>query len=59
PLTIHGKVLSCGSLNPSAGEASGQRAFAIEVQFSDLSHTEMARLKAWALQAMPSAPDRS
>ncbi len=58
-LTIHGKVLSCGSFTASAADAPGQRAFAIEVQFADLSHTDMARLKAWALQAMPSMPDQA
>ena len=58
PLTIHGRVLSCGAHSTTA-HASDQRAFAIEVQFADLSHTDMARLKAWALQAMPSTSDHS
>jgi CBS domain-containing protein len=56
PLTIHGKVLSSGSLPATAG-APGQRAFAVEVQFADLSRTDLTRLKAWALQTIPSAPD--
>jgi hypothetical protein len=59
PLTIHGKVLSCGPLTANAAEASRQRAFTIEVQFADLSHADMARLRAWALQAMPSEPEHS
>jgi len=59
PLTIHGKVLSCGSFTAGAADAPGQGAFAIEVQFADPSHTDMARLKAWALQAMPSTPDQA
>ena len=56
PLTIHGKVLSCHAVTASA---SGQETFAIEVQFADLSHTDIARLKAWALQAIPSAPHQA
>jgi signal-transduction protein with cAMP-binding, CBS, and nucleotidyltransferase domain len=56
PLTIHGKVLSCSAVMATA---SGQDAFAIEVQFADLSHTDIARLKGWALQAIPSAPDQA
>ena len=59
PLTIHGKVLSCGPLTANAAEDSRQRTLTIEVQFADLSHADMARLKAWALQAMPSEPDHS
>ena len=59
PLTIHGKVLSSGSLTPTSGGAHGQRAFAVEVQFADLSHTDLTRLKAWALQAIPASPDQA
>jgi len=56
PLTIHGKVLASGAL-PSAGAGqTGERIFDLEVQFADLSHTDVARLKAWALQAIPPAP---
>ena len=58
PLTIHGKVLSSGSLTPIGG-AHGQGAFAVEVQFADLSHTDLARLKAWTLQAIPASPDQA
>ena len=56
PLTIHGKVLSCDSI-PTVAAGSSERAFAIEVQFADLSHTDLARLKAWTLQAIPPASD--
>ncbi|HEY7129311.1 MAG TPA: CBS domain-containing protein [Nitrospira sp.] len=59
PLTVQGKVLSCGSLTETAADTTGQRAFAIEVQFADLSHTDMARLKAWALQAIPPLPHQA
>jgi hypothetical protein len=53
PLTIHGKVLSSDAL-PAAG-SPGQGAFAVEVQFADVSHADLARLKAWTLQAIPPA----
>jgi CBS domain protein len=53
PLTIHGKVLSSDEL-PAAG-SPGQRAFAVEVQFADVSQADLARLKAWTLQAIPPA----
>ena len=55
PLTIQGKVLSSSSLPPTAVGSSGQRAFGVEIQFADLSRTDLARLKAWALQAIPPA----
>jgi hypothetical protein len=57
PLTIHGKVLSSDSMSTVAA-GSSERAFAIEVQFADLSHIDLARLKAWTLQAIPPAADR-
>jgi CBS domain-containing protein len=56
PLTIHGKVLSSDSI-PTVAAGSSERAFAIEVQFADLSHTDLARLKAWTLQAIPPPSD--
>ncbi len=59
PLTIQGKVLSSGSVPPTTAGAPGQRAFAVEVQFADLSPTDLARLKAWALQAIPSPPNQA
>src|SRR4029078_8187379 len=54
PLTIHGKVLSSSPLS-----ASAQRTSAVEVQFEDLSNINLARLKAWALQAIPPASDQT
>jgi hypothetical protein len=56
PLTLQGKVLSCESILPGAA-ASPERAFAVEVQFADLSHTDLARLKAWTLQSIPPTAD--
>jgi CBS domain-containing protein len=59
PLTIQGKVLSSDTSAFIETDAAGRRTFAIEVQFADLAHADLARLKAWALQAIPPAPDRS
>ena len=56
PLTIHGKVLS---LSPATTGSSGERVVGVEIQFADLSPTDLARLKAWTLQAIPPAPDQA
>lgn len=56
PLTIHGKVLS---LSPAATGSSGEHVVGVEIQFADLSPTDLARLKAWTLQAIPPAPDQA
>lgn len=55
PLTIHGKVLSSESAPLTADNSRGPSLFAVEVQFADLPPTDLARLKAWALQAIPPA----
>jgi signal-transduction protein with cAMP-binding, CBS, and nucleotidyltransferase domain len=56
PLAIHGRVLT-NELRPAeALEPSGTQAARMEVQFTDLPGTDTARLKAWALQAMPLPP---
>ena len=57
PLAIHGKVLSSASLSQAASGDRNDRAFAVEIQFADLSNTDQARLKAWTLQAIPSPTD--
>ena len=56
PLSIHGKVLSDSS-SPAADDPAVQRTFAVEVQFAELSPADAARLKAWALQAIPPSVD--
>jgi hypothetical protein len=58
PVTIQGRVLSSDTSSPTDADIAGRRTFAVEVQFADLSHADLARLKAWALQAIPPAPDR-
>ena len=59
PLTIHGKVMTSDS--PSSGKPPqhGQKKVAIEIQFADLTNADLARLKAWALQAIPPSSDRT
>ena len=59
PVTIHGRVLSIHDLSQSSVTASEQRTSAVEVQFADLSSIDLARLKAWALQAIPPASDQA
>jgi predicted transcriptional regulator len=59
PLTIQGRVLSSETSAPTDPDAAGHRTFPVEVQFADLSHADLARLKAWALQAIPPAPEHS
>ena len=56
PLTIQGKVLSSESLSAGNSDAARQ-VHALDIQFSDLSTADRARLKAWALQAIPPSSD--
>jgi hypothetical protein len=58
PLTIHGKVMTLESPLSGTPRQSGQKMVAIEVQFADLTNADLARLKAWALQALPPSSDR-
>jgi hypothetical protein len=59
PVTIHGRVLSIHDLSQCSVTASEQRTSAVEVQFADLSSIDLARLKAWALQAIPPASNQA
>ena len=59
PLTIHGKVMTCEVPSSNALTQSRKGTVVIEVQFANLSNADLARLKAWALQAIPSSPDRT
>lgn len=58
PLTVHGRVMECA---PTLAESTSLRPhpFTVEIQFADLSNTDRARLKAWALQTMPSSSTHS
>jgi signal-transduction protein with cAMP-binding, CBS, and nucleotidyltransferase domain len=59
PLTIHGKVMTCDFLSSAPPNQSGETATAIEIQFTDLSNTDLSRLKAWALQTIPPSRKRA
>jgi CBS domain-containing protein len=59
PLTIHGKVMTCEARSADAFTRSRKDMVAVEVQFADLSNADLARLKAWTLQAIPSSSDRT
>ena len=58
PLTIHGKVMTCEAPLSDDLAQSQQGTVVIEVQFANLSNADLARLKAWALQAIPSSSNR-
>jgi CBS domain-containing protein len=59
PLTVHGKVMTSESPTSDALTQPGKITAAIEIQFTDLSNADLARLKAWALQAIPPSSDRA
>jgi hypothetical protein len=60
PLTVHGTVLTSGVPGAKSGEpSSGSRTWHVDIQFTDLSSTDLTRIKTWALQTMPSSPKRS
>ena len=60
PLTIRGTVLTSGVSGAERGEpSSGIRTNHVDIQFTDLSSTDLARIRAWALQTMPASPNRS
>jgi hypothetical protein len=60
PLTIRGAVLTSGVLGTAPGEpTSGIPTWHVDIQFTDLSSTDLARIRAWALQTMPPSPNRS
>jgi CBS domain-containing protein len=60
PLTIHGTVLTSGDSGAESGEPSSVvRTWHVDIQFTDLSPTDLTRIRAWALQTMPPSPNRS
>jgi hypothetical protein len=60
PLTIHGTVLTSGIPKAVPGEpSSGNRIWHADIQFTDLSSTDLARIRAWALQTMPPSSNLS
>jgi len=60
PLTIHGTVLTSGAPEGEPYEPPGAtRTWHVDIQFTDLSSTDLARIKTWALQTMPPSPNRA
>ena len=60
PLTIRGRVLACDSSETKATEPPRRAcAWSIDIQFTDLSSSDLARLRAWALQTMPPLPNHA
>ena len=60
PLTIRGTVLTSGVPGAEPGDpSSGTRTWHVDIQFTDLSSTDLARIRAWALQTMPPSTNRS
>jgi hypothetical protein len=59
PLTIRGTVLTVGARDTEPAESSsGPSTWHVDIQFTDLSSTDLARIRAWALQTMPPSPHR-
>ena len=60
PLTIRGTVLTSGVTGTEPNDpSSGSLIWHVDIQFTDLSSTDLARIRAWALQTMPPSPNRS
>ena len=60
PLTIRGRVLASEISEAECdGPPSGTHTWHVDIQFTDLSSADLARIRAWALQTMPPLPNRS
>jgi CBS domain-containing protein len=60
PLTIRGKVLACETPGAEPDEiSSGSGVWHVEIQFTDLSSSDLTHIRAWALQTMPPSPNRT
>ena len=60
PLTIRGKVLASEISEAAAHESSsGSNTWRVDIQFTDLSSADLARIRAWALQTMPTSFNQS
>jgi CBS domain-containing protein len=59
PLTIPGTVLNSLVAGEKSGEPSSRgRTWHADIQFTGLSSPDLARIRAWALQTMPSSSNR-
>jgi CBS domain-containing protein len=60
PLTIRGRVLAVEPPEAEADEPSSEgRTWQADIQFTDLSSSDLARIRAWVLQTMPPLPNRA
>jgi signal-transduction protein with cAMP-binding, CBS, and nucleotidyltransferase domain len=60
PLTIRGTALTDGALGTESDTpSSGDSIWHVDIQFTDLSSTDLARIRAWALQTMPPSSNLS
>jgi len=60
PLTIRGRVLASEMVESEPHESSsGASTWHVNIQFTDLSSADLARIRAWALQTMPSSSTQS
>ncbi len=60
PLTIRGKVLASETPGAELDDTSDEtRTWRVDIQFTELSSPDLARIRAWALQTMPPSPNRS
>jgi len=58
PLTIRGKVLACEGAEAEPDDTSSEtHTWHVDIQFTDLSSPDLARIRAWALQTMPPSPE--
>ena len=60
PLTIRGKVLASETPGAEPDDTSDEtRTWRVDIQFTELSSPDLARIRAWALQTMPPSPSLS
>lgn len=60
PLTIRGRVLASNIHDAETDQlSSGACIWHVDIQFTDLSSSDLARIRAWALQTMPPLPNRA
>jgi CBS domain-containing protein len=59
PLTIRGRVLASEIPEATPHEPTGETStWHVDIQFTDLSSADLARIRAWALQTMPPSSNR-